>query len=100
MDELRDTLLLLPFDKSPGIDGLTPEVFRACWYFMATDLLQMVHRFWEIGMLVHKIKEGVIKLIPKKVDKCRIKDWRPLTMLTTLYKLIAKLLALRLQLVI
>jgi hypothetical protein len=27
LKEIRETLLLLPFDKSPGIDGLTVEVF-------------------------------------------------------------------------
>jgi hypothetical protein len=94
MNELRETLLLLPFDKSPGIDGLTPEVFRACWHFIARDLFHMVLKFWATGELTGRTKEGIIKLIPKKADKRCLKDWRPLTMLTTIYKLIAKLLAL------
>lgn len=100
MDELRDTLLLLPFDKSPGMDGLTPEVLRACWHFMGKDLLAMILKFWETGTLAYSVKDGLIKLIPKKADKRHLKDWRPLTMLTTTYKLIAKLLALRLRVVI
>jgi hypothetical protein len=98
--EVKETLLLIPLDKSPGIDGLTAEVHRACWTFMAEDFLAMTIKFWQTGELVTKVKEGLIKLIPKKADKRRLKDWRPLTMLTTAYKIIAKLLALRLRLVI
>jgi hypothetical protein len=64
------------------------------------DIAAMIAKFWETKTMVYKIKEGVIKLIPKKVDKRHLKDWRPLTMLTTTYKLIAKLLASRLRLVL
>lgn len=51
-------------------------------------------------MLPHKVKDGVVKLIPKKPDKQRLQDWRPLTMLNTLYKLLTKLLANRLKVVL
>lgn len=33
-----------------------------------------------------------MKLTPKKVDKHHLKDWRPLTMMPMVYKLISKLL--------
>ncbi|CAM6124136.1 unnamed protein product [Calypogeia fissa] len=95
--ELKDVLDLLPNDKAPGIDGLTAKVFKACWDFIREDLLAMVLDFWATGTLAHCIKEGVLKLIPKKADKRRFKDWRPLTMLTTIYKLIAKIIALRIK---
>ncbi|CAM6082561.1 unnamed protein product [Calypogeia fissa] len=95
--EVKEVLDMLPNDKAPGMDGLTAEVFRACWDFMHMDLLLMVLDFWHTSSISHTIKEGILKLIPKKADKWRFKDWRPLTMLTTIYKLIAKLLALRLK---
>jgi hypothetical protein len=67
---------------------------------MAQDFLEMTLEFWRTGELVPKMKEGLIKLIPKKADKRRLKDWRPLTMLNVAYKVIAKLLALRLRLIL
>lgn len=38
---------------------------------------------------------GVLKLVPKKSDKRHLKDWCPLTMLSIIYKLIAKLIVER-----
>jgi len=43
-------------------------------------------------------KRGVITLIPKKgKNKLLIKNWRPITLLNTDYKILAKLLALRIE---
>jgi hypothetical protein len=67
---------------------------------MADNFLAMALTFWQAGELTPKLKEGLIKIIPKKVDKRRLKDWWPLTMLNLAYKLLAKLLALRLRIVI
>jgi hypothetical protein len=66
---------------------------------MAEDLLAMALEYWKTGELTSKLKEGLIKILPKKADKRRLKDWRPLTMLNVAYKIIAKMLALRLRLV-
>jgi hypothetical protein len=67
--ELGEIVGMLPNKKSPGADGLTSEVFKTCWHFIKQDLLQMVLAFWASGELVYTLKEGVIKLLPKKPDK-------------------------------
>lgn len=95
--ELKDVLDFLPNDKAPSIDRLTTEVFRACWDFMQAKMLALVPDFWKTDTIAHCIKEGVLKLISKKAHKRRYKDWHPLTMLTTMYKIIVKLIALRLK---
>jgi hypothetical protein len=58
--------------------------------------MNLIHESWATGILYQDLQQGTIKLIPKKADKRRITDWRPLTMLQVVYKLIAKLLAVRL----
>lgn len=90
----------LPHDKSPRPDGMTAEVYTACWGFMDHTLVRMIHEFQSTGSLATGIKDGLIRYIPKKADKRLLKDWRPLTMLNTVYKLIAKLLANRLKLLL
>lgn len=74
------------------------EVLVASWSFVQANCLAMIQQFWSTSVLPHSTTSGVMKVIPKKADKRRLKDWRPLTMLPIVYKLIAKLLSVRFNL--
>lgn len=76
LGDLEGILKLMPTDCSPGSDGITLEVLRACSYFIGKDILEMVIQksFWEIGTVAYKISEGIIKLIPKTINKQAITD--------------------------
>ncbi|KAL2620177.1 hypothetical protein R1flu_000382 [Riccia fluitans] len=95
-EEIRKVILHLKSEKAPGIDGMTAEVLRLLWIHAPGDVVDFVHKFWVTGKLTWKQQTGVIKLIPKEGDRQRIKNWRPLTLLNTGYKLISKLIANRL----
>jgi hypothetical protein len=43
------------------------------------------------------INKGLITLIPKFGDHAKLGNWRPITLLGSLYKILAKTLARRLQ---
>lgn len=47
-----------------------------------------------------QFNKGILKLLPKKVDKRHIRDWRPMAMLSTAYKIIAKLIRLQLRMLL
>lgn len=47
------------------------------------------------GKLNACIKENFICLIPKKVDSSKVKDFRPISLTTSTYKIISKVLAER-----
>lgn len=57
----------------------------------------MIKHYWLNNNLLHDTKARVMKMVSKKANKWRIKDWCPLTMLSIVYKLITKLLAYRLN---
>jgi hypothetical protein len=42
------------------------------------------------------INKGLITLIPKSGDHAKFRNWRPITLLGSLYKILAKTLARRL----
>jgi len=44
-----------------------------------------------------EINKGVITLIPKSGDKARLSNWRPITLLGSTYKVLAKVLAGRIK---
>ncbi|OAE26836.1 hypothetical protein AXG93_1429s1010 [Marchantia polymorpha subsp. ruderalis] len=98
--EIEDVLFSLPLNKAPGVDGISAEALRKTWPHMKHFYVNMVHKFWEEGVLAESVTEGMIRLIPKSVNKTELKDWRPLTMLNTDYKIIARILAGRLQLLL
>jgi hypothetical protein len=49
------------------------------------------------GATSELISKGLITLIPKSGDHARLGNWRPITLLGSLYKILAKMLARRLQ---
>lgn len=57
----------------------------------------MICHFWNTRALPHRFIARVMKVIPKKADKQRLHDWRPLTMLTNIYNLITTILSNRLN---
>lgn len=98
--EIEDVLFMLPHNKAPGVDGISAEALKKTWPFMKSFYVKMVAKFWAEGVLAETVTEGMIRLIPKTVNKASLKDWRPLTMLTTDYKIIARILAGRLQMLL
>jgi hypothetical protein len=96
LEELEKILHTLASNKLPGSDGLTIKVIKACWHFIRDDLYALILEYWNAEQLYPELLQGIIRLLPKKLDKRRIKDWRPLTLLQIVFKLIAKLIAVRL----
>ncbi|KAL3676393.1 hypothetical protein R1sor_026341 [Riccia sorocarpa] len=97
VEEVGNTVRSLKNDKAPGADGMTSEVIKVIRTEEQHDVMDFILTFWRTGTLCWKQLVGVIKLIPKKGDKARIKNWRSLQILNTGYKLLSKLLANRLS---
>ena len=97
INELKSALDSMKKDRAPGCDGLTVNFFQTFWCGLQFILFEVYNTAIKIGQLNSSAKKGLITLIPKKADPHYIKNWRPLTMLNTDYKILAKLLALRLK---
>ena len=83
-------------DKTTGTDGLPAEVF---WDDISTHLLFAFNFAYESGCLSITQRRGIIKLIPKKsIEPFYIKkNWRPITLLNTDYKIATKAIANRIK---
>lgn len=98
MDELELALKDMKNGKTPGSDGLPPEFFKRFWGVLGPLLLSCFRQAFELGTLSPDQRRGIIALIPKKGrDKTCIKNWRPISMLNSDYKILAKALAKRLS---
>jgi len=64
---------------------------------LQAELLEAVKEVLRTGELSSIHNKGIIALIPKGGDATLIKNFRPVTLLSSFYKLVAKVLAWRLQ---
>ena len=100
-DELFDALMTLKTGKVCGVDGLTLEFYRTFWRKLVCPLHAMLSHAIEQGRLSTFAHCRIINLIPKKgKDDKLVHNWQPITLLNYDYKLYAKALANRLDVVI
>ena len=99
--KLGKALKQLQNRKSPGTDGLTSEIYKFFWPDIKQIVFDSQTYAYENNSLLMKRKWGIIAIIPKKDKDLRwFKNWHPLLLLNTDYKMLTKALASRLQKVI
>jgi len=80
-------------DKAPGPDGMTMAFLQANWDTVRGDVLAMFSEFHKNGKYVSSLNSTFIALIPKKADAQNIKDYRPISLVGCMYKLLSKVLS-------
>uniref|UniRef100_A0A3B3DKH2 Reverse transcriptase domain-containing protein n=1 Tax=Oryzias melastigma TaxID=30732 RepID=A0A3B3DKH2_ORYME len=97
LEEFTEALRGMASGRAPGLDGLTVEFYKHFWDILGADLHQMALSCFSLGKLPTSCRRAVLSLLPKKGDLSLLKNWRPLALLCTDYKLISKVLANRLK---
>lgn len=82
--------------KSPGSNGLPVEFYSRFWHIIGKDLVDVLNRSFQTGQLPKSLRGALITLLFKKGDRTDPKNWRPISLLNTDYKLCARALAGRL----
>ena len=100
--EVRKALKQVGLNKSPGLDGLPNEVYLRMSHMFVPILTDMFNHWFVQGAIPGSITKGVITLLKKESRHVRgeLDDNRPITLLNTDLKILARVLANRLQLVI
>lgn len=83
--------------KSPGPDGFSMEFFKGSWEVIKDDLCRVLAEFHSNGKLTRSCNASYIVLIPKKEGAVELNQFRPVSLIGGLYKILAKLLALRMK---
>ena len=87
-------------DKGPEPDGFTMAFLQKCWRTIEADVMAIFGEVYEYGKFERSLNATFISLIPKKPDAVNIRDFRPISLIGCIYKLLAKVLANRLALVL
>ncbi|GKC60500.1 RNA-directed DNA polymerase, eukaryota [Tanacetum coccineum] len=99
-NEIKKAIWDCGTDKSPGPDGFTFGFFRRYWSFLENDVIEAVNTFFINGNFPKGINSSFITLIPKNQEAKTTKDFRPITLIGCIYKIISKILANRMVFVL
>lgn len=86
-----------PSNKSPGPDGFTGEFYKEFQDVLLPDLHRVITRVLEDGLTLEQLNTSYIVLIPKKEDAKLPQDFRPISLVHGIQKIVSKILANRLQ---
>ena len=87
-------------DKAPGYDGFNFKFIREMWEVIEDEIFENVMEFFIEGRTVRHLNVTWVSLIPKVENPTSIEDYRPVSKVGALYKIIAKILSSRLKEVI
>ena len=96
-DEITQAVSQTQNDRSPGTDGLTYEFYKSFWHLFGKDLVKVFNHSFENKELPESQKYGLLTLLFKKGERALLSNWRPISLLNTGYKILAKALSVRLS---
>ena len=98
LEECAKAISSFQNDKTPGSDGFTVEFYRRFWNPLGKSVVDSFNYAFQTGKLSVSQRLGIISLIPKKDKNLEfLKNWRPITLLNTDYKIATKAIAMRLE---
>ncbi|KAL4296847.1 hypothetical protein GQ457_12G013350 [Hibiscus cannabinus] len=97
VEEVKRAFLQIHPNKSPGIDGLPASFFRKYWNICGHDLLTLCLDLLDGRSSWSDINRTIIVLIPKLDKPSLMKQFRPISLCTVVYKICAKAIVNRLK---
>jgi hypothetical protein len=87
----------MPADKAPGPDGFNGLFLKRCWDIIKENIYTLCFDFFNGTLDLESINCSFITLVPKVHNPTSANDFRPISLLNCVLKIITKLLADRLQ---
>ena len=96
LDEVEETVKKMKKGKATGVDGVPAEFYQK-FDFVVKWLHEVYREMMEKGEMTETMKTSVVKLLFKKNDRKKIENYRPISLLTVDYKILAKILTERMK---
>jgi hypothetical protein len=99
LEELTKALGESNMRSAPGIDGFSNKFIHKFWYLLKHPLFNCCRDSLNDGTLIDSFATAQIKIIPKKGDTSKLKNWRPISLLSNFYKILSRAINNRLPVV-
>lgn len=97
MEELEEAVWSYDWNKATGPEGFNFNFIKKFWDTLKLYVWGMVEEFYRNARLPKGITSYFLALFPKCDNPQRLGDYRPISLLGCLYKILAKILAARLR---
>jgi hypothetical protein len=93
LEEVEKVVKSLPKEKAPDLDMIPSKFFQQYWLEVGSDMIALVKEVLRQGCLPKQLNTSRITLVPKSGDQSLLTNFRPISLLSTIYKIVAKVLA-------
>ncbi len=100
VEELDSSMEKCNLRSAPGIDGMSNVFIKKYWQYFRIPLFKYANSCLYKKRLTSNFRSASIKLIPKKGDLSDLKNWRPISLLSNMYKIISRAINARLNTVV
>eukprot|EP00253_Pinus_taeda_P035974 PITA_35974 len=96
-EEVESVIKSMAKDKSPGPNGWTIKLFQHFFDKIGAKLIEVVEESRKKGAVYSPFNATFVALIPKKEVLESFEDFRPISLCNSIYKIIAKVIAVRIK---
>lgn len=82
-------------EKALGLDKFNTAFYQECWFVVKDDLM-VFEEFYHNGRIPTSMDSTFTTLVPKKYRSIKARDFGPISLVSSIYKIIAKVLSMRL----
>jgi hypothetical protein len=99
-EEVKKVVSKMNGNKASGPEGFSMAFFQVYWDVLRMDIMKVFGALHARRMFEKSLNASFISLIPKVPSAVELKDFRPISLVGGIYKIIAKVLANRLKIVL
>ena len=100
MDEVCKVLSQMAPLKAPSPDGFLASFYQDNWTEVGQMVFLVIKNFFMSAQLNSNVNSTLIALVPKKPNSCKVLDYHPISLCNVLYKILSKVMANRLKVIL
>ncbi|XP_020695138.1 uncharacterized protein LOC110108720, partial [Dendrobium catenatum] len=95
--EIKTAVFKGSSNSSPRLDGFNYYFYKSAWHIIGQHVCKAIRYFFLKGHIPSGVKATTLAIIPKHRNATSITDYMPISLCNTIYKIIAKVIACRLN---